>query len=64
VFPTVKRERGISPLNQFILMLAKLRQDVDYLPPSKVCGVSVFAATNVFITSISFCSRQWSAVNT
>ena len=55
---------SISPLNQFILMLAKLRQDVDYLPLSKMCGVSVFTAENVFITWINFCSRQWSEVNT
>jgi len=44
--------------------LAKLRQDVDYLPLSKVCGVSVFTAANVFTTSINFCSRQRSEVNT
>jgi len=54
VFPTVKREQDISPLNQFILMLAKLRQDVDYLPLSKMCGVSVFTAENVFIMTVNF----------
>ena len=53
---------GITPLNQFILMLAKLRQDLDYLPLSQLCGVSEFTARNIFITWINFCARQWSEV--
>jgi len=55
---------GISPLNQFILMLAKLRQDLDYLPLSHLCGVSKFTAQNIFITWVNFCSRQWGDINT
>jgi hypothetical protein len=54
---------NISPLNQFILMLAKLRQDLDYLPLSKMCGVSQFTAHNIFVTWVNFCSRQWSEVS-
>ena len=53
---------GITPVNQFILMLAKLRQDLDYLPLSQLCGVSEFTARNIFITWINFCARQWSEV--
>jgi len=53
----------ISPLNQFILMLAKLRQDLDYFPLSKLCGVSTFTAQNIFITWINFCSRQWAEIS-
>jgi len=45
-------------------MLAKLRQDLDYLPLSKLCGISQFTAQNVFITWINFCSRQWSEIVT
>ena len=54
---------GISPLDQFILMLAKLRQDIDYLPLSRLCGVSEFTARNIFVTWINFCARQWSEIN-
>lgn len=54
---------NISTINQFILMLAKLRQDLDYLPLSRLCGVSEFTAQNVFITLVNFCSRQWSEIN-
>ena len=54
---------GISPLNQFILMLAKLRQDLDYLPLARLCGISPFTAQNIFITWINFCARQWSEIN-
>lgn len=54
---------NISVINQFILMLAKLRQDLDYLPLSKLCGVSEFTAQNIFITMVNFCARQWSEVN-
>ena len=32
----------MSPINQFILMLAKLRQNLDYLPLSRLCGVSEY----------------------
>lgn len=53
----------ISPINQFILMLAKLRQDLDYFPLSKLCGISVSCAHNVFVTWINFCSRQWGEMN-
>jgi hypothetical protein len=52
----------LSPINQFIVMLAKLRQDVDYLPLSKMSGISEFTAHNVFVTWVNFCSRQWSEV--
>jgi len=54
---------GITPLNQFILTLAKLRQDLDYMPLSRLCGISEFTARNIFITWINFCSRQWSEIN-
>ena len=54
---------NISSLNQFILMLAKLRQDLDYLPLSHLCGVSQYTAQNIFITWINFCSRQWAEIN-
>ena len=54
---------GITPLNQFILTLAKLRQDLDYMPMSRLCGISEFTARNIFITWINFCSRQWSEIN-
>ena len=53
---------NISVLDQFILMLAKLRQDLDYFPLAKMCGVSVFTAQNIFITWVNFCSRQWSEI--
>jgi hypothetical protein len=44
-------------------MLAKLRQDLDYLPLSRMCGVSVYTAENVFVTWVNFCSRQWGDVD-
>ena len=53
----------ISPINQFILMLAKLRQNLDYLPLSKLCGVSEYTAQNIFITWVNFCSMQWGEIN-
>jgi hypothetical protein len=52
-----------SPLNQFILMLAKLRQDLDYLPLSKMFGISIGTSRIIFITWINFCSRQWGEIN-
>lgn len=54
----------ISPMNQFLLMLGKLRQDIDYLPLSSMCGVSKYTAENVYITWINFCSRQWGEIDT
>jgi len=54
---------SMPPVDKFILMLAKLRQNMDYLPLSRLCGVSVFTAQNIFITWINFCSRQWSEIN-
>ena len=54
---------NILPIDQFILMLARLRQNMDYLPLSKLCGVSIYSAQNIFITWLNFCSRQWSEVN-
>ena len=54
---------NISPLNQFLLMLVKLRQDLDYLPLSHLCGVSQFTANNIFVTWVNFCARQWSEVS-
>jgi DDE superfamily endonuclease/Helix-turn-helix of DDE superfamily endonuclease len=54
---------NISPINQFILMLAKLRQDLDYLPLSHLCGVSEFTAQNIFTTWVNLCARQWSEIN-
>lgn len=54
---------NITPLNQFILMLAKLRQDLDYLPLSHMCAVSQCKAENIFITWINFCHHTWSEVN-
>jgi len=53
----------MSSMNQFILMLAKLRQNLDYFPLSKVCGVSESTAQNIFITWVHFCSRQWGEMN-
>ena len=53
----------ISPMNQVLLMLAKLRQDVDYLPWSRMCNISVFTVETVFLTWINFCSRQWGEVD-
>jgi hypothetical protein len=53
----------MSPMNQFILMLAKLRQNLDYFPLSKLCGVSESTAQNIFITWVNFCSRQWGEMN-
>jgi hypothetical protein len=44
-------------------MLAKLRQDLDYLPLSRMSGVSVYTAENVFVTWVNFCSRQWGDVD-
>lgn len=53
----------ISPMNQFLLMLAKLRQDMDYLLLTKLAGVSIFTAENIFVTWVNFCSRQWGELN-
>ena len=44
-------------------MIAKLRQDLDYLPLSQLAGVSTYTAENVFVTWVNFCSRQWSELN-
>ncbi|XP_070184198.1 uncharacterized protein [Littorina saxatilis] len=55
---------NISPTNQFLLMLAKLRQGLNYLPLSRMCNVSVFTVENVFLTWINFCSRQWGEIDT
>lgn len=56
--------KNLSPANQFLLMLTKLRQDTDYLPLSRMFGVSVFTADNVFCTWVNFCSRQWGEIDT
>lgn len=56
--------KNLSPVNQFLLMVTKLRQDVDYLPLSRMFGVSVFTAENVFCTWVNFCSRQWGEIDT
>jgi hypothetical protein len=45
-------------------VLAKLRQDLDYLPWSKLCGVLQFTAQNLFITWINYCSQQLSEIVT
>ena len=45
-------------------MLAKLCLDVDYLPLSKMSGISRFNVYNVFIMWVNFCSRQCSEVAT
>jgi hypothetical protein len=52
----------IPPIDQFILMLTKLRQALDYLPLSKMLGISTATARNIFITWINFCSRQWGEI--
>ena len=39
---------SMLPVDEFILMLAKLRQNMDYLSLSKLCGV--FTVQNMFIT--------------
>jgi hypothetical protein len=44
-------------------MLAKLRQDLDYLLLSRLSGVSIATAENVFITWVNFCSRQWGEID-
>ena len=49
-------------INQFIVMLAKLCQDIDYWPLSKMSGISEFNVYNVDVTWVNFCSRQWSEV--
>ena len=49
----------ILPINQFLLMIAKLRQSLDYLHLSRLSGVSLFSAQNIFVTCVNFCSRQW-----
>jgi hypothetical protein len=54
---------NILPIGHFILMLARLRQNMGYLPLSKLCCVSIYSAQNSFITWLNFCSRQWSEVN-
>ena len=51
---------NLTPMNQFLLMIVKLRQDLDYLPLSRLAGISVYTAENVFVTWVNFCSRQWS----
>jgi hypothetical protein len=57
------RVKNLTPINQFLLMLTKLRQDMDYLPLSRMCGVSVFTCDNVFCTWVNFCSRQWGEID-
>ncbi|XP_071086338.1 uncharacterized protein [Haliotis cracherodii] len=53
----------ISPQNQFLLMLVKLRQHHTYFELSRMFGTSQFTAENVFITWVNFCSRQWGELN-
>jgi hypothetical protein len=48
---------NISPLNPFILMLVKLRQDLDFLHLVRFCDVSECPAYNIFIPWVNFCSR-------
>jgi DDE superfamily endonuclease len=44
-------------------MIAKLRQDLDYLPLARFCDVSEGTAHNIFVTWVNFCSRQWSEID-
>lgn len=43
----------ISSLNQFILMLAKLRPNLEYIPSDHLRNVLRFTAQNIFITWIN-----------
>ena len=45
---------NLTPLNQFLLMIVKLRQDLEYLPLSRLAGISVYTAENVFVTWVNF----------
>lgn len=53
----------VSPMNQFLLMLAKLRQDIDYLLLARMTGVAKSTAENIFITWVNFCARQWGEID-
>jgi hypothetical protein len=58
-----KTVSNISPINQFILMVVRIRQDIDYLPLSYMCGISQFTAQNIFVTWVNFCAKTWSEIN-
>jgi hypothetical protein len=53
----------MSPMNQFLLMLAKLRTDLDFLLLSRMFKVAMSTAENIYITWINFCSRQWAELD-
>lgn len=54
---------ALTPINQFLLMLVKLRRHYPHFELARMFKVSEFTVQNVFATWINFCYFQWKEVD-
>jgi hypothetical protein len=54
---------NVFPINPFIIVLVKLRQDSDFLHLARFCDVSACTTHTTFSVWVKFCFRQWSEIN-
>ena len=53
----------LSPVNQFLLMLVKLRRHYPHFELARMFEVCEFTVQNVFVTWVNFCYCQWKEVD-
>lgn len=54
---------ALTPVNQFLLMLVKLRRYYPHFELGRMFGVSEFVVQKVFTTWVNFCYFQWKEVD-
>ncbi|KAK7106775.1 hypothetical protein V1264_017993 [Littorina saxatilis] len=54
---------ALTPVNQFLLMLVKLRRYYPHFELGRMFGVSRFVVQKVFTTWVNFCYFQWREVD-